>query len=103
MASGDAPHFPDAKLADLVRKDPMLAGPHEPLRLVVNRMAASGLTRFPVVKSASEPILMGMIGLHDLLKAREFSIEEELKRERVLKLRLPPGLGRRREVEVTRD
>jgi hypothetical protein len=37
-----------------------------------------------------------MIGLQDLLKAREFTIAEEHKRERVLKLRLPPDLGRRR-------
>ncbi len=103
IASAEATPSPQAQLADLIRKDPVLAGLHEPLRLVVNRMASSGLTRFPVVKSESNRTLMGMIGLHDLLKAREFSIEEELKRERVLKLRLLPGLGRRSEIEVTRE
>lgn len=98
IASAEAPQVPSTRLADLVRGEPVVAGPHEPLRLVVNRMASTGLTRFPVVKSTSDRTLVGMIGLHDLLKAREFTIEEEHKRERVLRLRLPPGLGRRREV-----
>jgi H+/Cl- antiporter ClcA/CBS domain-containing protein len=96
ISSPNAPHLPDTKLADLIKAEPVVAGPHEPLRFVVNRMAATGITRFPVVKSTSDRVLIGMIGLHDLLKAREFTIAEEHKRERVLKLRLPPGLGRRR-------
>jgi CIC family chloride channel protein len=96
ISTENAPHLPGTKLADLVKAEPVVAGPHEPLRFVVNRMASTGITRLPVVKSTAEPVLLGMIGLHDLLKAREFTIAEEHKRERVLKLRLPPGLGRRR-------
>jgi hypothetical protein len=33
-----------------------------------------------------------MIGLQDLLKARELSLEQELSRERILRLRLPLSL-----------
>jgi CIC family chloride channel protein len=103
IASAEAPRSAGPTLADVVKGEPVVAGPHEPLRLVVNRMAASGLTRFPVVKSNSDRTLIGMIGLADLLKAREFTIDEEHKRERVLNLRLPPGLGRRREVGTLGD
>jgi H+/Cl- antiporter ClcA/predicted transcriptional regulator len=80
------------RLCELVGAQPVLAHPNEPLRFVVNRMAATGLTRFPVVKNGGSRELVGMIGLHDLLKARELTVEEEHKRERVLRLRLPPSL-----------
>jgi chloride channel protein, CIC family len=90
----------DRRLADIVAADPIVAHPNEPLRFVVNRMAATGLTRFPVVKNGSDRELLGMIGLRDLLKARELTVEEEHRKERVLRLRLPPGLQRRRAEEV---
>ncbi|HSM87817.1 MAG TPA: CBS domain-containing protein, partial [Candidatus Limnocylindrales bacterium] len=64
----------------------------EPLSVVVNRMAATSITRFPVVKHGPEKELVGMVALQDLLKAREFLVEEEHRRERVLRLRLPPSL-----------
>ena len=37
-------------LAELIRRDPKVAYPDEPLRVVVYRMAETGLTRFPVVE-----------------------------------------------------
>jgi chloride channel protein, CIC family len=86
----------NVRLAEIVAGDPIVAYANEPLRFVVNRMAATGLTRFPVVKNGSERELLGMIGLRDLLKARELTVEEEHKKERVLRLRLPPSLQRRR-------
>jgi H+/Cl- antiporter ClcA len=79
------------RLSDLVGGEPVLAHAHEPLRLVVNRMAATGLTRFPVVRNGDRELL-GIIGLHDLLKARELTVEEEHRRERVLRLRFPFSL-----------
>jgi chloride channel protein, CIC family len=88
-----------AHLSDLISEPPVVAHIDEPLRMVVNRMAATGFTRFPVVKRGSEPELLGMIGLHDLLKARELSLEDEHQRERVLRLRLPPSLRRTRPTE----
>jgi CBS domain-containing protein len=79
----------------MITQPPIVAYPDEPLRLVVNRMAATGLTRFPVVKQ-NGPELVGLIGLPDLLKAREFSVLQEQQRERVLRLRVPPSLRWRR-------
>jgi CBS domain-containing protein len=81
-------------LMDVIGREPVFAYPDEPLRFVVNRMAATGLTRFPVVQRGSEHELLGIIGLEDLLKARELTLEEEHKKERVLRLHLPLALRR---------
>jgi CBS domain-containing protein len=81
------------QLSDMIAaQSPVVAYPDEPLRLVVNRMAATGLTRFPVVNQDDGQELLGMIALPDLLKAREHSVQEEHLRERVLHLRVPPSL-----------
>jgi CIC family chloride channel protein len=69
--------------------DPVVAYPDEPLRVVVYRMAETGLTRFPVVERGPERKLVGMIGLRDLLSARTRNLAEERDRERVLRVRLP--------------
>jgi chloride channel protein, CIC family len=81
-----------ARLADVVSRTPVVAYPDERLRMVVNRMAATGFTHFPVVKQSGTPELVGLIGLPDLLKARELSVADEEHRERVLRLRMPPSL-----------
>jgi H+/Cl- antiporter ClcA len=67
----------------------VVAHPDEPLRVVVNRMAECGLTRFPVVDRGDERKLLGIISLRDLLSARVRNLEEERTRERVLRIRLP--------------
>ena len=74
---------------DVLRK-PVVAHPDEPLRVVVFRMAETGLTRLPVVDSDTGQ-LAGMISLRDLLFARVRNLNEERRRERVLQLRLPFG------------
>jgi CBS domain containing-hemolysin-like protein len=76
----------------MLAKPAVVAYPDEPLRMVVNRMAATGLTRFPVVRQNGGQELLGLIGLQDLLKARELSVVEEHHRERVLRLRVPSSL-----------
>ena len=75
-------------LAELVRRDPKVAYPDEPLRVVVYRMAGTGLTRFPVVERGDSRQLIGMVSLDDLLKARTRALEAERRRERILPLRL---------------
>ena len=90
----------NVRLADIVSGEPIVAYASEPLRFVVNRMAATGLTCFPVVTNGSERELLGVICLRDLLKARESNVEEEHRKERVLRLPLPPGLQWRRVAEV---
>ena len=78
---------PGQSLGDLVR-DPVVAHPAEPLRVVVFRMAETGLTRMPVVESESGK-LVGMISLDDLLLARVRNLAEERRRERFLEVRFP--------------
>jgi CBS domain-containing protein len=75
-------------LAELVA-DPVVAYPDEPLRVVVYRMAETGLTHFPVVERGDKRKLLGMIGLRELLSARTRNLAEERDRERVLRIRWP--------------
>jgi len=78
-----------ASLSDVIRKPRAVAYPDEPLRMVVNRMADTGLTRFPVVESEDSQKLAGIVSLEDLLRARVRHQEEERRRERVLRIHLP--------------
>jgi len=72
-------------LGGIMRSSPAVAKPDEPLRVVVHRMAETGLTRFPVV-SGEDRELVGMIALDDLLHARTLNLESERRRERVLRM-----------------
>jgi CIC family chloride channel protein len=51
-------------------------------------MAATGLTRFPLVERGDGRRLVGIITLRDLLEARVRSLEAGGRRERMLPLRL---------------
>jgi CBS domain-containing protein len=74
--------------ASVESREPVVSYPDEPLRMIVYRMAETGLTRMPVVESATGELL-GMVSLDDLLKARARNLSEERHRERVLQLRFP--------------
>jgi CIC family chloride channel protein len=76
-------------LREAMQKKVVTAFPDEPLRLVVYRMAETGLTRMPVVERENPSRLVGMISLTDLLRARTRNLEEERHRERVLRLKIP--------------
>jgi len=76
-----------APLETIVRSNPVVAHPDEPLRMIVYRMAETGLTRFPVVDRQTRA-LVGMIALTDLLKARALTLDAEHRRERVLGTRI---------------
>jgi chloride channel protein, CIC family len=88
----EAPGNANAQLALMMRRAPAIAHPDESLRVVVYRMAESGLTRFPVVERGTRR-LVGMIGLTDLLKARTVNLEAERRRERVLKVHIAVPFG----------
>jgi len=90
------PNGGEVDLTGIVRAAPTLAHPDEPLRYVVHRMAATGLTRFPVVTRGDDRKLLGIIALDDLLKARSLNLEAERRRERVLKMNFafPFAFGR---------
>ena len=79
----DAEEMPLRGLTEFLRTDPIVAYPDEPLRVVVHRMAETGLTRFPVVDRTTARRVLGMIALDDLLKARALNLEAERRRERI--------------------
>src|SRR5215475_9448113 len=87
------------ELQAIVRPDPLVAYPDEPLRLVVYRMAETGLTRFPVVERQTRAVV-GMIALTDLLKARALTLDAEHRRERVLGARIAMPFRQRTSVGV---
>jgi CIC family chloride channel protein len=93
-----APDGSTAPLAAIIKTKPIVAHPDESLRMIVYRMAETGLTRFPVVDREHRR-LVGMIALTDLLKARALNLDAEQRRERVLgaHIALPFGEKRRRE------
>ncbi|MGI8552691.1 MAG: chloride channel protein [Dehalococcoidia bacterium] len=74
------------KIAELVKRDPVVAYPDEPLRAAVYRMAEFGVTRMPVVDREQPKLLVGLISLNDLLSARLRTLDEERRRERVLRV-----------------
>jgi len=86
-------------LFQYVHTHPIVAYPDEPLRAVIDRMAETSFTRLPVVERNDSQKLAGMISLHDLLKARARSLEEEHHRERVLRLHLKFPSRRKEEIK----
>jgi H+/Cl- antiporter ClcA len=86
-------------LKDVIRQDAKVAYPDEPLRVVVYRMAETGLTRFPVIERNGPKTLVGMVSLDDLLQARTQTLEAERRRERILPLRLAMPFSRRKRAE----
>jgi CBS domain-containing protein len=94
------PGEPPVPLSAIVKTAPLVAYPDESLRMIVFRMAESGLTRFPVV-AREDGRLVGMIALTDLLKARSLNLEAEQRRERVFgaHIALPFGEKRRAQEE----
>jgi H+/Cl- antiporter ClcA len=75
----------------------IVAYPDEPLRVIVHRMAETGVTSFPVVERGNGRLRVGTISLVDLLKARAMNLEAEHRRERVMWLPFTFPLARRRD------
>ena len=88
IVDGGAASSVAAFVAETTRT-PTVAYPDEPLRIVVYRMAGTGLTRFPVVERGADGKLVGMIALTDLLIARTKNLEAEERRERLFALPRP--------------
>jgi H+/Cl- antiporter ClcA len=79
---------PAVPLDTILRRTAVCAYPDEPLRIIAQRMADTGLTHFPVVERGAGRRLLGMISLEDLLAGRARNLEAERRRERVLHVRL---------------
>jgi len=102
VTRGDLQAVADAALEDaatplaaILKTRPVVAYPDESLRMIVYRMAETGLTRFPVVDRERRG-LIGMIALADLLKARAMNLDAEQRRERVLGAHIALPFGQRR-------
>lgn len=78
----------DFQLVELIKPDPVVAYPDEPLRAVVDRMAETNFTRLPVVEREDPGKIVGIVALTDLLKATVRTLDEERQRERVLQVEL---------------
>ena len=65
---------------------PIVAHANEPLRVAVHRMAQTGRTQLPVVAGHDPCGIVGEVTLEDMLKARVRHLEEEQRRERILRL-----------------
>jgi CIC family chloride channel protein len=86
----------EGQLASILKARPVVAYPDESLRMIVYRMAESGLSRFPVVDREAGR-LVGMVALTDLLKARALNLDAEERRERVLGAHIALPFGRKRQ------
>ena len=61
LRGADNGYARNVRLAEIPKAEPLVAHPDEPLRIVVNRMAASSVTRFPVAEWGNDNCLIGMI------------------------------------------
>jgi CBS domain-containing protein len=76
----------DLQLGSIAKQAKSETYPDEPLRVAVYRMAENGVTRMPVVERGSRRLL-GLVSLEDLLKARSRHLEEERRREQIIRWR----------------
>jgi CBS domain-containing protein len=75
--------------SDSLDPNPVFANPDEPLRVVVYRMAETGVTSLPVVEPTENRAVIGEITLADMLKARTRLLNEEERRARTFRIRSP--------------
>lgn len=71
---------------DFMIKDLITTFPEESLRAIADRMAANHVGVLPVIDSREKGKLRGLITQFELLTARDHILQEERKRERVLKM-----------------
>jgi H+/Cl- antiporter ClcA/predicted transcriptional regulator len=69
---------------DLLHREPITAYPWESCRTAAERMAENGVGRLPVVSAEERGKVIGIVTRSDLLKPRAKSVEEEVRRERVI-------------------
>jgi chloride channel protein, CIC family len=67
----------------------VIAHPDEPLRVIVYRMAHTGVTQLPVIERGDGRRPVGTISLEDLLQARARNLDAEQRRERVMRFAFP--------------
>ncbi len=83
-SAGDCAH--DYEISSILHSHPIVAYPQESLHAAVQRMANCGYTCLPVVDRSHPEQLLGLVSLQDLFKVSSRKLDEEQRRERVLKL-----------------
>lgn len=74
------------KVDDFMRTDIITTYPEESLRAIADKMAANHVGVLPVVDREKKGKLRGLITQFELLSARDRILQEERKRERILKM-----------------
>jgi CBS domain-containing protein len=70
---------------DLIHRAPITAYPWESCRAAAERMAENGVGRLPVVSPEDSGKVIGIVTRSDLLKPRAKTVEEEVRRERLIR------------------
>jgi CBS domain-containing protein len=70
---------------DLIHREPITDYPWESCRTAAERMAENGVGRLPVVAPDDPRKVIGVVTRSDLLKPRAKSVEEEMRRERLIR------------------
>ncbi|MEP7213733.1 MAG: chloride channel protein [Acidobacteriota bacterium] len=86
MMQDERLHPGTGQFSEIIRHSPVLAYDDDPLRIVVERMAATGYTRMPVVERGDPGQLVGSVSLNNLLNARVYYLDAETQREQILRL-----------------
>lgn len=81
------------KVDDIMIKNVITAFPDESLREIADRMSIYNVGTMPVVERAHPDRLRGLITQYNLLTARDWTLQEERKREQVLHLSWLPRLS----------
>ena len=88
LASGDSKHPAGLEpiiAFDLIHREPITVLPWESCRTAAERMAENGVGRLPVVSPEERTRVIGIVTRSDLLKPRARAVEEEGRRERLLR------------------
>ena len=93
-AFGAEPGGETRPLTSVIDRNPPRIFSNETLRVAVERMAETGVTRLLVVNPSDSRKLVGKLALHDVLAARTRHLQDERRRERILPVEyvLPRGL-----------
>jgi CBS domain-containing protein len=70
---------------DLIHREPITAFPWESCRAAAERMAENRVGRLPVVSPDDPRKVIGIVTRSDLLKPRAKTVEEEMRRERLIR------------------
>jgi H+/Cl- antiporter ClcA len=85
LGDGGAPGLDPIITYDLIHREPITAYPWESCRAAAERMAENSVGRLPVVSPDDPGKVIGIVTRSDLLKPRAKTVEEEMRRERLIR------------------